>query len=312
VGRIETKGDEVEYIYLGHSCNQDCLFCATGGQKAAREVGDYTTAEIIQKISDSSKNRLVFNGGEITIRDDFPYLVNYAADRGFKEMSIMSNGVKLADFGFTKQIVESGIYRIAVCVYAHNEELYSQLTRREGHFEQMVQGIHNLFTIRDQLDYPLFIELKLLVTKQTAPHLKQIMEFILDEFPEPDDLRVHGLALAGSAKRNLDQVFVPLSQVKDEINQVVDIGRNSVSNFHIMHIPPCILGREELIQYSTLYETSKIDIHEKGRGKVSLDRGVRNRAGKADKCRDCKLYRSCLGVWHSYGEYTNWEELEPF
>ena len=100
-------------INVGYSCNLKCRFCYYINDVSCRKKNkDLTTIECKKLIRDHFKKGmqvLEFTGGEPTIRNDLFELVRYAQEVGFTHISIITNGLRLADHSFANSLVTQGV-----------------------------------------------------------------------------------------------------------------------------------------------------------------------------------------------------------
>jgi len=86
------------YFASLQECNEKCLFCVRGGK--AKPIKYLNTEESKRKIEKAIKEgwkTIIFDGGEPTLRRDLFDLLNWSGGKGFKNISILTNGVRLAD-----------------------------------------------------------------------------------------------------------------------------------------------------------------------------------------------------------------------
>jgi len=86
------------YLSLSEECNENCLFCVLKGENVGK-IGNLTTEEAKEILDDlkGTNLSLQITGGEPTIREDLPEIINYAVKKGIKNMTIITNAVELAD-----------------------------------------------------------------------------------------------------------------------------------------------------------------------------------------------------------------------
>ncbi len=100
---MEPKLEEA-IIELTRSCNLRCLHCGSDcgdGQEERTELDYLEWIKIIQDLKDFGLNKIVFSGGEPTIRHGFVQLMEYCHKIGFK-FGFISNG-----FLFTPSLIEA-------------------------------------------------------------------------------------------------------------------------------------------------------------------------------------------------------------
>ncbi|MFH1327629.1 MAG: tetraether lipid synthase Tes [Candidatus Bathyarchaeota archaeon] len=101
-------------IDVTNRCNLRCPICFANAQ-AAGYVYEPTTDEIKKIIDNFLSNKpvkppgLQFSGGEPTLRDDLPELVEYADKAGFRHIEINTNGIRIANsIDYCKRLLDAG------------------------------------------------------------------------------------------------------------------------------------------------------------------------------------------------------------
>src|SRR5262249_8074072 len=131
-------------IMLNGSCNSRCSFCYT---EWIRETS-FSTAEvteIIDQISNfGSLKLLVFTGGEATIREDLPFLIDYARQRKCAQISLQTNGRKLRDKEYLKQLLHSGLDSVLLSLHGATSETHDGISDIPGSFREALEALDNL------------------------------------------------------------------------------------------------------------------------------------------------------------------------
>ena len=131
-------------LFVGYSCNNNCWFCSEMRNKGKP---DKDTRTVKSELFNSRKNgfqRIVFTGGEPTIRPDIVELVSYAKSLGFEEIFIITNGRMLFYEELARRLAEAGLTHILFSLHGPNAAVHDCLTRSPGSFKQTVQGIKNM------------------------------------------------------------------------------------------------------------------------------------------------------------------------
>lgn len=100
-------------IDVTNRCNLRCPICfANAG--AAGYVYEPSTEAVKQIIDNFRSNEpakppgLQFSGGEPTVREDLPELIEYADKAGFHHIEVNTNGLRLTDIEYCKELVDAG------------------------------------------------------------------------------------------------------------------------------------------------------------------------------------------------------------
>lgn len=78
--------------------------CVQGDKRKAQKA---KTAEEIKNILEecSDYGEVVFTGGEVTLRNDLPELVEYARNLGYQDIQIQTNGRRFAYKNYCKKLI---------------------------------------------------------------------------------------------------------------------------------------------------------------------------------------------------------------
>lgn len=100
-------------IDVTNRCNLRCPVCFANAGEAGY-VYEPSTEEVKQIIDNFRSNEpakppgLQFSGGEPTVREDLPELIEYADKAGFHHIEVNTNGLRLTDVDYCRELVEAG------------------------------------------------------------------------------------------------------------------------------------------------------------------------------------------------------------
>jgi len=78
-----------------------------------------------------------FSGGEPTIRNDFPELIEYASHLGFRTICVITNGTRIGDINYLKRLVDAGLNEVLLSVHGHDQKTHDFLVSSKGAFEKI-------------------------------------------------------------------------------------------------------------------------------------------------------------------------------
>jgi len=116
---------------------------------------------------------MAFTGGEPTVRSDLPELVEKAAQLGFTEIGITTNGRMLACTELTHELLEAGLNRISFSIHSANPALHDALTGIAGSFDQLRQGIETAAEIAEKRGTDLILHSVSLLLPDTVGNLDE-------------------------------------------------------------------------------------------------------------------------------------------
>ncbi len=156
-------------IDLGAECNNNCVVCDKFCKKGKERP---STAEV-QRMMEVVPNRqsLTLWGGEPTLREDLPELVNYANFLLYRKIIIVTNARTLSYWDYAKKIVELGARHFEIPLYGHTSELHDYISQVEGSFSQMMWGIKHLQRLKAT------IVMNVVLCKGNRAHKMEILRF---------------------------------------------------------------------------------------------------------------------------------------
>ncbi len=135
-------------IDITNRCNLRCPVCFANAA-AAGYVYEPTTQQIHSMLQNLRQNSpvpataLQFSGGEPTIREDLPELVEMAKNLGFRHVEINTNGIRLAQsVEYCKTLDEAGVSTVYLQFDGLTEEVY-KFTRGVRLLETKMKAIEN-------------------------------------------------------------------------------------------------------------------------------------------------------------------------
>ena len=121
-------------------CNQKCVHCYAAGQPFAEEA-ELSTAQwkqIIDRCRDACIPQLTFTGGEPTLREDLPELIEYAA---WFVTRLNTNGIALTK-EMCSRLYAASLDSVQITFYSADPAIHNALVGAEG-FERTASGIEN-------------------------------------------------------------------------------------------------------------------------------------------------------------------------
>jgi len=137
-------------VTVDFHCNSACTFCIVQeGMNNYRGVPLDRFAAIVEDNLRSRKyDRVIFTGGEVTLEKSLFDFVRLARDSGsFRHVRLQTNGRKLADPAFARELVDAGIDEFFVSLHGDTASLHDAITQRPGSYDELLRGLQNLATL---------------------------------------------------------------------------------------------------------------------------------------------------------------------
>ena len=294
-------------IVASYKCNQNCIFCCEGDQNRQKEK---TTKEIKEDLIRAKKNnvqRVLFMGGEPSVRPDIIELVRYSKNLGFEEIFLITNGRMFSYEKFTKEIIEAGMNHILFSIEGHNSELHDKLTRTPGSFNQLIKGIRNVKNYGKVV-----VGTNTVITKINYKYLPEIANKITELLTPPwDYFEFIFVNPFGNAQKYFEEVVPRLKDIAPYIQKALEIGLRNGIKVTAESMPFCYLKNYE--KYTTELQMSE------ERSKITPNQEITdlNKSRKeeckvkGEQCKKCRFDPICEGLWKWYGERFGCGELIP-
>jgi radical SAM protein with 4Fe4S-binding SPASM domain len=164
-------------VALTYRCNLSCQFCYAGckctKKSASAEMSTAEVKRVLEVIRNEAEVPSVsWTGGEPTLREDLVELTKHASSLGMR-VNLITNG-SLLNKGLVSAIAEAGLRSAQVSLEGPSSEVHDGLTQVPGSFEQTVSGINLL------RDAGLHVHTNTTLNKLNAPHIKELVEFLVD------------------------------------------------------------------------------------------------------------------------------------
>jgi radical SAM protein with 4Fe4S-binding SPASM domain len=129
-------------LALTFKCSNNCIHCYAGGPHETAELNTSQWKEVIDRLSQIGIFILTFTGGEPTLREDLPELLQYAQNKGMVT-GLITNGRKLKDKEYVKTLEKAGLDFVQVTLESHQPKIHDLMTAAEGSWKETVAGIKN-------------------------------------------------------------------------------------------------------------------------------------------------------------------------
>ena len=129
-------------LAITYRCNNACAHCYNARPRNYPELTTDKWKLILDKLWSIGIPHIVFTGGEPTLREDLPILINYAEIIG-QITGLNTNGRKLSDEGFTSRLVESGLDHIQITFESSDPEIHDEMVCHHGGWSETLKGLQN-------------------------------------------------------------------------------------------------------------------------------------------------------------------------
>jgi His-Xaa-Ser system radical SAM maturase HxsC len=227
-------------LFVTNRCNCNCVMCP---QPHCDDRVDLMEQNLflISHINKKKTKRLGITGGEPTLLGDkLIYLIEECRKRlPDTSITLLTNGRKLSDFQFAKDIVRAGLPLMVIDIplYADNDTEHDRIMGSKGSFYETIQGMHNLALLGQP------VGLRTVLFSLTIERLVDYVEFVYRNLSFVFHVALMGMETTGLAAKNLDALWVDpydyLSQLSEAVSFLNRRGLPvSIYNHQLCVLPP--------------------------------------------------------------------------
>ncbi len=300
-------------IFVWYACNNWCRFCIDLNKRHINR----TTEQILIDIYNAKKkwtDILEIIWWEVTIRKDFFEIMKFIKSLKFKHVYLVTNGNKLANWDFAKRFYEMNVINsIVFSIHWHTSQLHDKLVRTPWSFKKLIEGIKNwqklwfdkrkiwTNTAIEKWNYKYLVEIWKLIKELKCYGSS---EFI---FADPNVGWVHD---------NFEKLMPRISEAAPYMRKLLDWWNKNGMIYRVRYVPLCYFV--DYIETNNISELQEIKIYSKVVHSAPDFKNEdvvewRKNVGriKPEKCKKCKLYNICEGIWVTYYKKLWDQELMP-
>jgi len=241
VRTLYRKESAQNHFLVTERCENYCLMCS---QPPKPQNDDWIINEILKALPliEKTTKELGFTGGEPTLLGEKFLEVLRQCKTLLPETGIhvLSNGRNFSNHEFAKAwaAVEHPDLMVGIPIYADISTVHDYVVQADGAFDETIRGILNLKRLGQR------VEIRVVLHKQTTPHLPRLAEFIARNLLFVDHVALMGLEIMGFTRANLDSLWIEPSNYQAELRQAVEILDAAGIRVSIYNLPLCLLDKK--------------------------------------------------------------------
>lgn len=292
----------IGYIQVVRHCNHFCGFCSN---PTTPYVHTFDTMKVL--VDDFVKRGyfgVILTGGEPSLHPELPAICKYASDQGL-HVRMITNGSRLSDPAFAKEMADAGLKLVHVSVYSVRPDVETKLRGAPGTLERAFAAVKNAN------DHGIAVNINCVINKLNADHLDENIRYWIANHPYIRHFVWNNLDPSmGRAEVNQDQFTPRLADFELSLHRALKLLHQSGRTFRVEKVPLCYMG--DFAWAST--ETRKIV---KGEERIVHFLDAKQTVRQTDwehiyapVCAQCTVRTICGGLFDRGNAYDP-EELYP-
>ncbi len=277
-------------------CNQDCLFCSAN--ETSNNLADDPDKMVrrIARLARGNVRWVSFSGGEPTLVPQLVDFVAVARQAGIPRVELVTNAVKLDTPERVQALLDAGLTDLFVSLHAHDEQLSSTLTRKDGDHARTVRAVR-LFAEMSNVH----LSVNHVLSVYNFRTIGRFVDWLHDEFGTRVRLSIAYVTPQYKALERLSELVPRYADAMPPLHKA--LGRARELGLEVVvgsrqGVPPCQLG--EFVSFSDVLKVCHGAAVEDSFQKC-----------KSPRCASCRFDLICSGVWKSYADMYGTGELVP-
>jgi len=313
-------------LNLGKACNNRCIFCLDGNAPASsrRWLPVARAREEMRVARARGVASIGLLGGEPTAHPKIVELAAEARELGFTRVALATNGLKLADAAFARELALAGVTRVGVSIHGHRAAVEDHLSGRKGNFARKLRAIENLLALRAGGLLPHNVSLNAVITRAGFRHMGAFAAFFARR--GIGDVRFNLVRTDACPERGIE-LTPRLAELAPEILKTAVVNEKLLSiDLGFGDVPFCAypapvradprlraryVGEHRDLDTSCAVFVAPAD----ARAPAQRFRWSERKRGalkvRGEACRACAAAAACEGVWRSYAGLYGTGELAP-
>lgn len=292
----------IGYIQVVRHCNHFCGFCSNPTTPYVH------TFDSMKVLVDDLVRRgyfgVILTGGEPSLHPELPQIARYASDQGL-HVRMITNGWRLSDESFAREMAEAGLRLVHVSVYSVRPDVEAKLRGLPGTLEKAFAAVDNANK------YGIEVNINCVINKLNADHLDENIRHWIEKHPFIRHFVWNNLDPSmGRAEVNQDQFTPRLADFEASLYRSMKLLHASGRTFRVEKVPLCYMT--EFAWAST--ETRKIV---KGEERIVHFLDAKQTVRQTDwehiyapSCASCSVRTICGGLFDRGNAYDP-AELYP-
>jgi len=179
---------------------------------------------------------VILTGGEPSLHPELPEICRYARDQGL-HVRMITNGHRLADPSFAKEMADAGLQLVHVSVYSNRPEIEAKLRGISGTLKKAYKAIENAHACGIE------ININCVINQFNADHLDESIQHWNTHHPYIRHFIWNNLDPSmGRAETNMELFTPRLRDFEESLYRALKLLHESGRTFRVEKVPLCYMA----------------------------------------------------------------------
>lgn len=298
-------------FFVNYACNAKCPFCFNPPDATPELDHGLPLPELTRRLLEGWRagfRAVKFIGGEVTVRDDLPKILALARRIGYRSVQVTTNGIRLADAAYAKELVSLGVDRVRFSIHGHTPELHDGLVAVPGALAKIEKAAKTLKGLG------VLLGVNYVLNQVNHRAFPDTIDWLYGTLGI-DDVIVYQIRYQGfgAIPANKDLLRLTFAEAVGPLREgFARLRARGVTRMpQLIHFAPCVAP--ELAPYMLDWKRDESeDFVTMPDGRSGLIRDITN-SGKrpVSACAACALKDRCLGIEENYAAEFGDAEFKP-
>ncbi|HHH28350.1 MAG TPA: radical SAM protein, partial [Polyangiaceae bacterium] len=224
----------IGYIQVVRHCNHFCGFCSN--PTSAYHHTFATMTALVDDLVSRDYFGVVLTGGEPTLHPELPRIARYARDAGL-HVRMITNGFRLADPGFARELAEAGVSLVHISIYSVRPAIEAKIRGVEHTLDKAYAALDNASR------FGIETNVNCVINRLNADHLDQNVKTILGQHQDVRHFVWNNLDPSmGRAEVNQAQFVPRLADFELSLNRALRFLQRQGKTFRVERVPLCYMS----------------------------------------------------------------------
>jgi organic radical activating enzyme len=294
-------------VRLSNICNVKCRYCGIDIRGYTFSHKSEQVLELVRAARGLNVEKLIYTGGEPTIRKDLPQLIASAKECGIRHVHLNTNALMFYYREKLVELLDAGLESVGFSLDTVDADLADYIFQHSGAGRVLFAALENLFDLCKE------VSCISVITKLNYKCLDDVVRYFArmnEKYGATVNLAFDFVNPENLAWDNRDEIVPSMTEVAPYVRAALRLAAGLDVNASFRGIPKCILvGMDELALDDYMYIFQLVKTENGAYEYSTLYRELMSQLSPG--CDRCVHFRMCQGYHPAYSDIYGNGEFKP-